>query len=96
MWYSGSMGAGYWGKRGAVSTMKPCRTCKHAHHSAVICREMFKCSIDHSAWEPNLSVKVEALINILKAIDEHLEKELIPNVPYLKKLVRQGLKHEHR
>ena len=43
----------------------------------------------------NPSVEVEALTNILKAIDEHLEKERIPNVPYLKKLVSQGLKHEH-
>ena len=43
-----------------------------------------------------MTVKEEALINILKAIDEHLEKGLMPNVPYLKKLVSQGLKHEHR
>ena len=75
--------------------MKPCITCKHVNSPAIFCREVLKCSIDHSAWEPNQSVEVEALINILKAIDEHLERELIPNVPYLKKLVSQGLKHEH-
>ena len=73
--------------------MKPCRTCKHAHQPGFYCNSLG--CIDQSKWTPNLEVRAEALVNILKAIDEHLEKELIPNVPYLKKLVSQGLKHDH-